>query len=976
VRSLHHARCAAALATLLVGRPAAALSPDKDLGQCSIQTWQVKDGLPGNSIHALAQSNDSYLWVATLGGLVKYDGSTFTRVAVPPSLAGGVNDSSTLLAARDGSVWVGSTHHPPVRFRQGTVRSYGPQDGLPDRTFPSAWAEDSRGQIWLASSRGLYRFAEERFVAHAVRDLDRPAQLDIDAGGTFWVGIDRGLFSIVGDQLARPPGLEKAGPISALWRDHRSVLWASTPGVLIGVDGHEVITVPGLPSGPAAAITEDGDGNLWVGTPQGLVRVRDGRARLYTVKDGLPDNDVTALLIDRERSLWIGTRSGGLAQVSDRTLDARSLGPGLEGLEGRSVCEDDEGGLWFGTRNRGAVRWKGQARTIYTTADGLPADAVQALSPGGPGEVWLGTTAGLARFSGGRLQPQQSWPRAVSTLFRDDSGTLWIGGEGELGRLRGSDLTVFRPEQGMLSGQIRGVAVDGQGVVWVLGLGGLVRSEGQHFVKADPLAAFDRKGPVRSLYRDRQGALWLTATRAGLVRVSGGRPFVFDDAVGFDVEMPYQMLEDDNGDFWIGTNNSVVRVSRASLDLVAERKRPAVAVATFETTTMHAGVVAAAPRQPGAWKAADGRLWFVTQQGAVTIDPRHVQVNTVAPHLRFDAVLVDGRNVYPGPTELPPSVERVEFQYGAMTLLQGSKVRYRYQLEGFDRDWVEAGARRTAVYTGLRPGPYHFQLQGANSDGVWNERGVNYRFSVRAPFYRQYWFYLMGALAVLGAVLLAQRARVIRIRAQYMLLFTERARMARELHDTLLQGISAVSMQLNALRARLADAPEGRELAMVQQAVSRCLDETRRVVRGLREEGRVPELGPALGRLARRLCAAAPMECQVEVLGTPRGLAHDTEDELYRIAQEAITNALKHADATQVTVSLRYEPDGVVLTVSDDGRGFEAEGRATAAAPGDHFGLIGMRERAARIGAALTVTSQPGHGTVVEARVPARATAS
>jgi signal transduction histidine kinase/ligand-binding sensor domain-containing protein len=960
----------AALAVFASSR-ARALSPEKDLRQCSIQGWQVKDGLPGDSIRALAQSNDGYLWVATLGGLSRYDGTSFTRVTVPPALAAGVNDPTTLLASRDGTVWVGSGHHPPVRFRQGTARAFGPEEGLPDRTFPLAWAEGGRGEIWLASNRGLFRFTEGRFVAHSVRGLNRPAQLNLDGSGALWVGTDRGLFSIVGDQLTPGPSFEEKTPVGALWRDHRGVLWAGTPGALIGLDGDTVTRVGGLPAGPIACLTEDGDGNLWAGTAQGLARIRDGKVRLYTVKDGLPDNDVTALLVDRERGLWIGTRSGGLAHVSDRTLDARPLGPGLAGMEGRSVCEDDEGGLWFGTRGRGVVRWKDQKQTIYSSAEGLPSDGVQAVSPGGPGEVWLGTTGGLARFRGGRIERLPDWIGPVSALFRDPSGTLWVGGDGQVGRLHDGVLKTYGVAEGVVGGQVRGMAQDDKGKLWVLVLGGLVSMQGERFVREEPLAPFHRSGPVRSLYRDRQGAFWMTVTGVGLVRISGGKPFVFDESVGFDVQMPYQMLEDDGGDFWIGTVNGIVRVTRASLEAVSEGRRPAVAVASFETTDAHAGVVASAPRQPGAWKARDGRLWFVTAQGAVTIDPRKVQTNALPPHLRFDGVLVDGRNVYPGPTELAASSERVEFQYGATTLLQASKVRYRYKLEGHDREWIEAGSRRSAVYTGLRAGNYHFQLQGANGDGVWNERGVNYRFSVRPPFYRQFWFYLCSALGVLAVVVMVQRSRVRRMRDQYMLLFTERARMARELHDTLLQGISAVSMQLNALRARLADEPEGREIAMVQHTVTRCLDETRRVVRGLREERRPPELGPALGRLVRRLCAAAPLACEVEVQGAPRALAHGTEDELYKIAQEAITNALKHADATKVTVQLRYDSDAVVLTVADDGRGFE-----DAPDPGgEHFGLIGMRERATRVGATLTVTSQPGAGTTVEARVAARANA-
>ena len=961
----------AALAVLLAAAPALALDPDKPLDRCSVQRWQVKDGLPGDSIRAFAQTGDGQLWIAALGGVARYDGIRFTRLDVPAQWVSAASDVAILVAARDGSVWGGSARHPPLQFRGNTISLAGAREALSNDDLAFAMAEDGRGQLWMAGTRGLFRFADGGLITHAVADFDarRPTALVVDRSGTVWLGTDRGLYSVAGDRLVPHPRVPEGSAVQALHEDRRHVFWIAAGDGLLAIDGDRVTTYrEGLPHGPFSQITDDEDGNVWLGSGEGLVRIRNGQVAVFTVKDGLPENDVTALLVDREGTLWAGTRNGGIAQFTDRTLDTQGLPPGLDTLEVQSVCEDAERAMWFGTHGHGVLRWKDGRATTYGPRDGLPGDSVNAVVPGRDGVVWIGTTGGLRRWRGGKIDDPGIWPRIVVSLYLDPRGQLWIGGNGELGRWDGGKLELFGADRGVPR-QVRVMTAEPDGTMWISGMGGLARLEGDRFVRPSPLR--DQKiGPVRSLLTDRGGAIWLSSERAGLFRVRNGKVFLYDGARGLDSDMIYQLSEDDAGDLWIGTNKSILRATRPSLEAVAEGRRAGLEVVSFETTDRRAGVVASQLKQPSAWKARDGRLWYVTRQGAVVIDPRKVRTNVTAPPVAVESVIADGQPVALGVGErrFGPGLRTLELHYAARTLLEPSKVRYRYRLEGLDPKWVEMGDRRVVTFGNLGAGSYRFRVQASNADRVWYERGANYSFVIAPPLYRRPWVYVVAGLLLLPLSVLVHRARMARLHARYVVMFAERSRVARELHDTLLQGMSAVNMQLNSIRARLSDGPEGprRELELVQETVTRCLEETRRVLWDLRERGASGgDLGAALTRFARRATQGTAAACEVRVEGSAAHLPHAVEDQLFRMGQEAVTNAVKHANAKRIEVVLNYSAERVTLTISDDGRGFDP----AAAADPDHFGLVGLHERAAAIDATLDLRSTPGGGTTVEVAV-------
>jgi signal transduction histidine kinase/streptogramin lyase len=759
--------------------------------------------------------------------------------------------------------------------------------------------------------------------------------------------------------------------VNAITETKAGSVWAAAAEGLVQIEpgGATVVHPHPMHAGHPTQMIEDRDGNLWIGSATGLVRFREGTFATFTVHDGLPEDDITALYEDREGSLWVGTRSGGIAQFTDRTLNTQAGPPSLRNERVETVAEDAGGTLWFGSRG-GLTRWRGGEERTFREADGLPALSVTAVLPDGE-RLWVGTERGLARLRDGKLEPVVEG--SVWALFRDGDGTLWVGTDAGLGRLEKDHLALV-PHPDFDAGAARAVQRDGRGVLWAATAGGLARVEKDVLVRVRADNANLRH--PRALHVDPAGVLWVSTARNGLVRLQDGVPQVFGPDQGVTLDQLYQMLTDDQGFLWMGTSRGLLRFDKQALDQVAHGLRQRVDPIWLDTSDERRDVSATRSRQPGAWKSRDGRLWFASDHGVVTIDPRRLHLDTVPPPVWIEDFQVDGRLAErDAPHAFPPGAGNVEIHFTGVTLLEPTKVAHRYRLDGFDRRWVDAGTRRAAYYTNLPPGTYRFRVQARNVDGVWNEQGDSVELTLAPHLHQRVWFWVLVALAAGALVLAVHRARLARVRAQYQAVLAERGRVARELHDSLLQGMSAVAMQIYGLRKRLGPSapprpPEtiARELQSIEQVVTAGLEETRRFVWNLREPSVEEPLPVALEKLLERLTEQTGVTRELVVEGGVVRLPADVEGELSRIVQESVTNALKHAEARHIVVRLCYEEGGVQLSISDDGRGFDLD-QAPGAGAG-HFGLVGIRERAARLGK-LTVESRPGQGTRIAVTVSA-----
>jgi signal transduction histidine kinase/ligand-binding sensor domain-containing protein len=959
--------------------PALALDPAKGLAGCTVDAWRVRDGLPGAWARALAQTPDGYLWVGTYGGLVRYGGERMVTLEAERHFER-LGDVMGLAVARDGTLWVAPAFGDPICLRGGVPDAcLPPGQSLPAGARLVAVDQDAEGVVWLATTDGLYRVADGKLSPLALGpDVGRLADVHRDRRGRLWIASASGLYVREGERLGRhlAGGQELTAAATAIFESPRGVLWAATDGALLSIDGSETVPHP-LPAGTArpTRVLQDRDGNVWLGTRAGLLRWRDGRFDAFGRQEGLPDEDISALFEDREGSLWVGTRGGGVAQFTDRTLDARTGPPSMRDQWISTLCEDREGALWAGN-TRGLVRWKdGQERTFHRS-DGLPSDSVLAVMPGADGEIWVGTDRGLRRWRNGRFDAPFPSGDAVSALYLDGAGGLWVGADDGLLRVENGRLERVPTQEGFAPGEIRALQHDDRGTLWVSASGTLATLEGGKLVRA--ISEASQVARIRAILKDQDGTLWF-GTGRGLVRRRAGQWKSFGRAEGLVEEDLYQLVADDQGFLWAGASQGILRISRRSLEEVAEGRRPRLEIVAFDSSDERRDVGATRTRQPGAWRSAGGRLWFASSRGVIGVDPRRLRVNTLAPTVLIESAIVDGRPARRGTANVfPPGSGTLEVHFAGITLLEPQKARHRYRLEGFDERWVDAGTRRMAYYTNLSPGPYRFRVQASNADGVWNETGDSIELRLRPHFYRTIWFYAACALGVAGLGFWFHRARVGRVGARYAATLAERARVARELHDSLLQGMSAVAMQLRGLRKRLgagAVVPGealAKDLKALESVVAANLEDTRRFVWDLREQhAREVPLGPALAALARKIGQGQGVACEVRVEGAERPLAHDVERALERIAQEAVANALKHAEARHIELRLCYEGERVRLSITDDGRGFDEQ-----AAPGvdaGHFGLLGMRERAARVGA-LTIASRPGQGTKVEIVVARAAT--
>jgi len=970
-------------------RTGQALEAGRPIGRYLHDVWQSDSPLPFGDVQTIVQERRGYIWLGSSRGLIRFDGARFTvfdSASVPELEERNVR---ALLEGADGSLWIGTHGGGLVRFKEGRWRAWSVRDGLADGHV-LALAETRDGSLWIGTRAGLSRFKDGAFTTYGIRDgLSDPVirALREDRQGRLWIGsyggglscFDGGRFQTYtlrdwgGPPYTTTHGGSR-GAVLSIGEDRDGAIWFGTEsgGVSRFKDGRFAFydRGQGLPGRTVRAIRQDRDGNLWIGTDGGLARFEGDRFAVYGPGDGLSAELVKSLYEDREGSLWVGTRDG-LDRFKDSKFAVYAMAEGLPTDFVESVSGDGRD-VWIGTR-RGLTRWRDGRMATFTMRDGLPSDVVHALGHGADRKLWVGTAGGLASFDGRRFR--RYGPRdglageSVFAILADPDGTLWIGTSAGLSRLRNGSFTVYTARDGMSSPDVRALHRDRGGTLWIGSYaGGLMRFDGKHFRAFTARDGLSNEN-VFSILEDAEGTIW-AGTDQGLNRIRDGRITAYRVRDGLPDDTIYQVLQNASLDLWISCPKGVLRVRHRDLEDFARGRSAALPVTSFGKADGMRSSECTGRTQPAGWKGGDGRLWFPTTKGVVVIDPARIAVNRQPPSVVVEQVGIDGAaaDAVDGLT-LPPGSERLEFQYTGLSLLAPEKVRFRYRLEGFDSDWVDAGTRRTAYYTNLFPGRYTFRVIACNNDGIWSEQGASLGLRLRPHFYQTRSFYALGAGLVALAGWGVHRLRIRQVHARFAAVLAERTRMARELHDTLEQGLMAVRLQLEATGMRVTEGRRviERHLRLARDIVDGVLAEARRSVWGLRSPAlEDADLPTALSSAARRLTEGTPVEARVQLRGTPRRLPGIVELNLLRIGQEAITNALKHAHARQIQLELAFDRGRVRLCARDDGRGFDPQ----AAPPQGHFGLKGMRERVQELGGEMSLHSTPSGGTRIVVEVP------
>ncbi|PYS62570.1 MAG: hypothetical protein DMF76_08790 [Acidobacteria bacterium] len=730
-----------------------------------------------------------------------------------------------------------------------------------------------------------------------------------------------------------------------------------------------------MPNNRIISLAVDREGSVWIGTAGGLSRFANKHFSSFRLGDALTNESILSTFEDREGSLWIGTESGGLSLLKDKKFTTYAIKEGLGSDLVKSIYEDRKGNIWIGTNGGGLSLLKDGKLTTYTTVDGLSSNVVLALFGDGEGNLWVGTPDGLNRFRDGKFKVFTSADGLandfIRSIYADHSGNLWIGTRGGLTRLRGERFNIYTTADGLPNDFVGTIYEDLQDNIWIGTLGGLSKFKDEKFTTyttRDGLSS----DVVISLHEDADSALWIGTSGGGLNRLKQGKFAAYTTRNGLPDDVVYGILEDRQNSLWLSSNKGIFRLNKNELDDFANGTVGSITPVLYGPADGMITRECSGGGHPAGWRSADGRLWFSTIKGVAMIDPEKIKLNDQPPPVAIEQIRVDDESISPAQTiELSPGKSRLDFYYTALSFVAPEKVRFKYKLEGFDSDWVDGGTRRVAYYTNLRPGRYKFRVIASNNDGLWNPAGAAFDLYLKPHFYQTYWFYALCTLILAILVWQLYRFRLKRVESQFAAVLQERNRIAREIHDNLAQEMLGISVQLEVVARTM---PASAELAKthldrVRILVRHGIAEARRYVWDLRSQALDKnDLPAALSDTARRLTTETAVSANVEVSGTFRPLSPLIEGNLLRIGQEAINNAVRHAQAQTILINLKFDARRVQLSVRDDGKGFDYQESKNGEAR--HFGLVGMHERAVRMGGSLRVDSHAGEGTEVLVDVP------
>jgi len=953
------------------------------------RSWQTQDGLPEQTVQAFAQTSDGYLWVGTSGGLLRFDGSrfvTYERGNTPAFLQ---NSVFSLKTSRDGSLWIGTEGGGLIRGFRGQFERISVADGLTDG-FVRTVLEDRQGIIWIGTDNGLFQLANAK-ATHVTR-VDGTPQIPAltvhsiaeARDGTVWVGGSRLIafapgsgplnqrvsnFALKGEYgetlvksiLQTLDGVIWVGTVSGLQRMmpgasefqrvggiHSTVrsmretgtplddtqeksrqqraLWIGTigQGAFIWRDGllSPAPEAPEFPSRTVLSLFEDAESNMWMGTQVGMLRFSHSPIHLVPLPNA-SDSDFETVTADRDGSMWVG--STYLSHVVNGSA-IPFVFPELHGARVRNVFRDNSGALWLGTDGQGLFWLKsGSPTRQFTSENGLVNSFIRAIVQARNGDMWIATDGGVSRFSGGAFHN-------------------------------------FRMQDGLAYSSVRSIVEDREGQIWIGTDRGLSMLRGDVFVQNAATIAL-RAEKVWAIHQSESNALWFGTRDGGLYRFANDQLAHYTTEQGLASNSIYSILEDAQGRFWISGARGVSSISIVELENPRETVHGYLSQRLFGISETGGLSALYGGTQPAGAITANGNVWFPTSKGPIYFTTRNID-QFVVPRVFIDQVAADGRKTPLGSEiRLPAGSANLEIDFGAILLGPQDAVQFQYLLQNFDPDWRFAGTHRAALYTNLPAGSYTFRVRAFQGGA---EQYTETTLTVRKDeyFYRTWWFLSLCIAFIVMVVAVSHYLRLRRVRAAFQAVLEERARVAREMHDTLIQGCTGVSLLLEAcasandgeVRAELVD------FARTQLASS--IDEARQALWNLRGTYSA-SLAENLEKLAQRTERGSATDVRCSIEGEPYELQSAPMHEIMMVSREAIYNALLHANPTRIDLQAHFGKDEFALRIVDDGSGFEVSHITDG-----HYGLVGIHERIKRLGGTVRVESGPTVGTEISIVIP------
>jgi signal transduction histidine kinase/ligand-binding sensor domain-containing protein len=1003
----------AAVAMVCLALQMHALDRTRPISKYMRERWGSERGFPGGTVTAIAQTGDGYLWIGTEKGLIRFDGMNFRSYLQATPLPVAIDAVRALVTDSNGNLWILLQNTRVLRYRQGKFElgrdeaevgitaiskrrdgtvlfsslaygtltyKQGKYEELGPLAADSATARTNNGVDTLSS-----RLAWATGVAaHRIAAPDSAVISMAETGdGKVWLGTrDKGLFNLIDGRVAAVTKSTFGGKTTCLLPLEGGKLWIGTEHGVEEWNGAELrrANLPAaVQTGEVQTMIRDRDQNVWIGTDSGLIRLNNQGVSADESKSG-NSGTITALFEDREGNLWAGGK-GEIERLRDSAFVSYSLST-LQNESGGPIYVDDQGQAWFAPFE-GGLHWLKDGKTGSVTNDGLNQDVVYSIT-GSKNELWIGRQRGgltYLHYDGGSIstktytQADGLAQNGVYAVYGSRNGSVWAATlNGGVSEYANGHFVTYSKANGMASNTVASMAEGHDGTMWFgtpNGLNALSKGEWHLFTANDGMPSND----VNCLLWDSAGVLWI-GTTSGLAFERLGRIEALKQAPAPIHEPIMGIAEGRNGRLWIATANHVLSANRDKLLDGTLRDDDLRSYGMEDGLLGTEGV----KRERSVFEDKLGRVWFSMNRGLSVIDTGRGADNSPASILQIEGVSADGNAIdLKQPLRVPAGSHRVAFNYSGLSLSVPERVRFKYRLEGFDQGWSEAVTTRQAVYTNLDSGKYRFRLIASNSDGIWNSAESSLQIELAPVFWKTWWFRVSSVLVIGLMLTMYLRLRMQRLARQMDMRFeerlAERTRIARELHDSLLQGFQGLLFRLQAVRDMLPERPgdAAHTLEKVLDRGDEVIAEGRATVEDLRDGSlRDTDIVQALSSVGEELARsrnglAAGLRVLVE--GKPRQLAPMLRDEIYQIGREALRNAFQHAQAHKIEAEVTYGDLNFSLRVRDDGAGIDPkifqEGRRAG-----HWGLPGMRERAKRFGGQFHIWTEAGAGTEIELTVP------
>jgi ligand-binding sensor domain-containing protein/signal transduction histidine kinase len=1018
-------------------------------GEYLVDSWDSEKGLPDNFVTSIVQTPEGYLWIGTYNGLARFDGSRFVifRPADTPQLGHG--RIVKLFLDAQGTLWINAYDGSLTSWRDGVFKkewnggikdvseawlvasnpreiSFSFRQGLlirrsitgssndwqtlkpPGNPAGAFYCQDHAGQLWCSTLNGdLWRIINDRFEL-VPKDAGLRGReihwLSPDLAGRIWVGTEKEIAAWDGQRF------QDMTPAGETNFNVATFCFTRDGGTVVAADGRlrkflggkwtaEFNAWPDLMQEQQmqSSLYQDREGGLWrVSRGLGIYHINAGGvSEEITDANGLPGDHTTCWLEDQEGNFWVGLGNGGLARLRPKHFEVIGTPDGQPVRPAMSVCEDPAGALWIGTYGGGLDRWQEGVLTHFPTPTRSTGNFIFSIYPNAPGQLWISAGAeDFFIFQNGRLRPSPIAVHAVKSILVDRQNRVWIGRKDGVDCWADGKLREWSSHTGSISKPVRALAEDKQGVIWIgADDANIYRFDGGE-LHAFQLPNYPASQSVWSLLADADGTLWLGTPDAGLLHFEAGRFTRFTAKDGLPDDMVCQILDDQRGNLWLGTHHGICRVSKTALRDFAAGKTPAIVCSIYDRSDGLPTLQCSGMYQPTAWRGHDGKLWFATAKGVVEVQPDEVPLNPRPPPVVIEEIFADGKIQEPqsdgdGKTatlKVPPGLQNFEFHYTALSLTASDKEQFRYQLEGFDSAWINAGARRWVQYNYLKPGNYRFRVAACNNDGVWNETGAAINLQI-LPFYWETWWFR----TLMGLALAATAAGVARYISQRGLrrkleqlerqrdIEKDRARIARDIHDHIGSGLTRINL-LNELR--LGEPPDQLasrtgQITGVTCELMQAMDEIVWAVNPKNDtlESLVSYLCDFAGEYLR--VAKIHLRINVPAPLPALPLTAEVRHNLFLAVKEILNNIVKHSRATEVAFELKLESNAVMLAIHDNGQGFAEKIPGADLSSGlprvKRNGLENLQKRAAAVGGRCRVSSEPGKGTRIELVVPVAA---